>query len=228
MKIAEKYFALSLLACLPVLASAQEVASLYGPQPPADAAYARVVNASADSAKIALLGSNEPKPVALNSGASTRYVVLKPADKIQMSVAGKAVGAMFSVPAGERMTIGLTRNGKNWHTQLISERAGRNDKLKVSLQVFNLAPACSGKIGIAGGPAVFEQVESGTSKARSINPVTARLVGACDAAKGGTSKQLALPQLNAGDSYSLFLTGDAARPILFGVHDAISWPPTNY
>jgi alginate O-acetyltransferase complex protein AlgF len=65
-------------------------------------------------------------------------------------------------------------------------------------------------------------VAAGAQDARAINPVSAKLVGQCGAA---ASAALPLPTLAAGDSYSLFVTGDAAKPVLSGARDALAWPP---
>ena len=51
------------------------------------------------------------------------------------------------------------------------------------------------------------------SASRSINPVSAQLSASCAKA---VSAPLALPQLQPGDHYSLFMTGTAAAPVLRG------------
>jgi hypothetical protein len=63
------------------------------------------------------------------------------------------------------------------------------------------------------GAVVFPAVASGSSSARGINPVKARLVAGCG---GKDSTPLVLPALQPGDHYSLFLTGSAAAPVLQG------------
>lgn len=220
----KKYLVVLLL--LPAFASAQEVASLYGSQPPADAAYVRVVNASSVKARVLLQGGGATKPYALDAGAATRYEVLRPADKIQLNVDGKALGAGISVNAGESITLGVTRDVNGWQVRRIVEQATHTDRLKVTLQVFNLAN-CKATVAVAEGATVFSQVDSGETKFRSINPVLAKLVGSCEGAAQKFSVPLTLPRLSAGDSYSLFLSGDPSRPVLFGIRDAIAWPANN-
>ena len=63
------------------------------------------------------------------------------------------------------------------------------------------------------GPTLFQDVQPGASMARAINPVSATLAAGC-----GTvlSPSLALPALQPGDHYSLFLTGSATAPTLHG------------
>lgn len=229
--IAGVTFAIALpgIAC----AAADDVASLYAPQPPANATYLRVLNASAQPARVALSGSVAAQTLA--PGAATRFSVMTQGTPVRVTIDGHALpleggaatggaGATGSAAAGDALTIALAHDAKGWHATRISGRYERVDGLKATLHAFNFAPGCSAKISLAGdGPAVFDQVSTGAQTSRAINPVSATLVGQCGAAK---SAPLTLPPLAAGDSYSLFLTGDAAKPELIGVRDALAWPPT--
>jgi len=87
-------------------ASSQEVASLYGPQPPADAAYVHVVNASSVTTNVLLQGGGITKPSTFDAGAAIRCDVLRPADKIQLTVDGNALGTGMSINAGENVMRG--------------------------------------------------------------------------------------------------------------------------
>ena len=211
-------------------AAADDVASLYAPQPPADATYLRVLNASAQPARVALSGSVAAQTLA--PGAVTRFSVVTQGTPVRVMIDGHALlleggaDATRSAAAGDTLTIGLAHDAQGWHATRISGRYARVDGLKATLHAFNFARGCSAKISLAGdGPVVFDQVSTGAQTSRAINPVSATLVGQCGAAK---SAPLTLPPLAAGDSYSLFLTGDAAKPELIGVRDALAWPPTGH
>ncbi|MFL9997729.1 alginate O-acetyltransferase AlgF [Paraburkholderia sediminicola] len=210
-------------------AAADDVASLYGPQPPADASYLRVLNASSQAVRVALAGSEAPQTLA--PGAVTRFSVLTqgtPArvtvdGKVLADAAGSATTANATPRAGDAVTVALRHDTKGWHATRIVGRYERVDGLKATLRAFNFASGCSAKIGVDGnGPTVFALVAAGAQDARAINPVSAKLVGQCGAA---ASAALPLPTLAAGDSYSLFVTGDAAKPVLSGARDALAWPP---
>jgi hypothetical protein len=203
-------------------AAAGDVASLYGPQPPDDAAYLRVINVSAQPARVALSGSEAPQTLA--PGAATRFSVLTPDTPARVTVDGKTLGdAAGDVHAGDAVTVALARDAKGWHAMRVAGRYGRIDGLKATLRAFNFVPGCSAKISVDGaGPAVFAQLASGAQDVRAINPVSAKLVGQCGAA---ASAPLPLPALAAGDSYTLFVHGDAGKPLLSGVRDALAWPP---
>jgi alginate O-acetyltransferase complex protein AlgF len=206
-------------------AAAGDVASLYGPQPPDDASYLRVINLSSQAARVVLSGSEAPQTLA--PGAATRFSVLTPATAARVTVDGKAladaVDANAKAQAGDAVTVALTRDGKGWHATRVVGRYGRVDGLKATLRALNFVPGCSAKVALdSDGPTVFAQLASGAQDARAINPVSAKLVGQCGAA---ASAPLQLPALAAGDSYSLFLHGDAGKPVLSGARDALAWPP---
>lgn len=211
-----------LLSAAVAQAAADDVASLYGPQPPANASYLRVLNASSQAVRVALAGSAAPQTLA--PGATTRFSVLTQGTPARVTLDGKVLAdAAGAANAGDAVTVALRHDAKGWHGARIVGRYERVDGLKATLRAFNFAPGCSAKIGIDGnGPTVFAQVAQGAQDARAINPVSAKLVGQCGAA---ASTALPLPPLAAGDSYSLFLTGDAARPVLSGARDALAWPP---
>lgn len=209
------------LAC----ASADDVASLYGPQPPANATYLRVLNTSTQPAKVALSGSVAAQTLA--PGEVTRFSVVPQGTPLRVAIDGAALPVDGSTTAAtasdDALTIALAHDTKGWHATRISGKYGRVDGLKATLHAFNFAPGCTAKISLGGdGPTVFDQVLAGTQISRAINPVSATLVGQCGAAK---SAPLTLPPLAAGDSYSLFMTGDAAKPELVGVRDTLAWPP---
>jgi hypothetical protein len=216
----------ALLVTMGAHAAADDVASLYGPQPPANASYLRVLNASPHAAWVMLAGSEAPQTLA--PGAVTRFSVLTQGTPVRVSVDGKVLADATGNPdaparAGDAVTVALHRDAKGWHATRIVARYERTDGLKATLRAFNFTPGCSARISVDGnGPAVFAQVAAGGADARAINPVSARLVGQCGTA---ASAALPLPALAEGDSYSVFVTGDAAKPVLSGARDALAWPP---
>jgi len=216
-------------------AAAQDVASLYGPQPPANATYVRVVNLAAQPARVTLPGSEAAQTLA--AGASTRLSVVTPGTPLRVTVDGHepvqaaavnaadAAGAVSAsdATAGQAITVVLTRAPQGWRATRIANPQERLDAMRATLRIYNVAGACAAKIAVAdGGPTVFAQVPAGTQQARAINPIAARLTGSCGAA---TTAPLQLPALAAGDSYSVFLGGDAAKPVLTGARDDLAWPP---
>ncbi|WP_084169724.1 alginate O-acetyltransferase AlgF [Paraburkholderia ferrariae] len=205
--------------------AAADVASLYGPQPPADAAYLRVLNASTQPVKVVYTGGGPVQTLAPR--AVTRYAVLRPGEPLSVNLDGHSLprsdsGSAKAV-AGDYVTVAVLHDAHGWHASAIAARGDRIDGLKATLHAYNFAANCGANIGIAGaGTTVFGNLAEGNTAARAINPVTASLVGQCGSA---TSAAVALPQLAAGEGYSLFVLGDAANPMLAGARDALAWPP---
>jgi len=213
-------------------AAADDVASLYGPQPPADATYLRVVNLSAQSARIALPGS--VRAGVLAAGAATKLSVVTPGTPLRVAVDGKDLApqpnvktvaeapAATGATAGKVIVVGLTHDADGWHAQRIAMSYARTDALRATLHVLNFVPGCEGRVVIEAGHApVFANVAAQDGAERTINPVAASLVGQCGSA---SSAPFALPKLAAGDSYTLVLSGSAAKPVLSGEQDALAWP----
>ncbi|WP_440546856.1 hypothetical protein [Trinickia sp.] len=214
-------------------ASADDVASLYGPQPPADATYLRVLNLSTLTAKVSL--PSGARPVDLGPGAATALDVVRPGTSLQVKVDALApVLQAGSAPVAGPDTVGATitlaiehTEAGAWRAVPIAAPAASTDALRAQLRLFNFAEGCDGKVALertgaqSGAPVVFEHVAPRHALARSINPVAATLVAICGDA---VSAPLALPRLAAGQSYSLFLSGPASRPVLRGVLDTLDWP----
>lgn len=210
--------------------AAADVASLYGPQPPADAAYLRVLNASSQPVKLAFTGGGPAQTLAPH--AVTRFSVLRPGEPLRVTVDSRALprsdSGSATASAGDYVTVAVLHDAQGWHASAVTTREARIDGLKATLRAYNFAANCGSNsgganIGVAGtGGNVFGNLSEGTMQSRAINPVKASLVGQCGTA---STAPLALPQLAAGDGYSLFVLGDAANPVLAGARDALAWPP---
>ncbi|TCK33629.1 alginate O-acetyltransferase AlgF [Paraburkholderia sp. BL8N3] len=212
----------ALLAAGTAVAAADDVASLYGPQPPENASYLRVLNLSSQEARVVLAGSEARQTLAPRT--ATRFSVLPQGTPARVSVDGEVLAdAAAPARAGDTVMVALRRDAQGWHTMRIVGRYERVDGLQATLRVFNFVPGCSANISVDGdGPTVFAHVANGAQDTRAINPVRAKLVGQCGK---NASAPLPLPALAAGDSYSLFVVGDAAKPVLIGARDALAWPP---
>ncbi|MEM5389105.1 alginate O-acetyltransferase AlgF [Paraburkholderia phymatum] len=206
-------------------AAANDVASLYGPQPPEDASYLRLLNLSPQAVRVALAGSDTPRTLA--PGAATRFSVVARGTPLRVTVDGMLLReASGDASPGDAITVALRRDASGWHGTPVAARYGRANGLKATLRVFNFVPGCAATISVDGdGPTVFARVASGTQDARAINPLDVKLVGQCGKA---ISAPLPLPMLAAGDSYSLFVNGNAAKPVLSGARDVLAWPPATH
>ncbi|QXH51694.1 alginate O-acetyltransferase AlgF [Pseudomonas fakonensis] len=200
--------ALVLSAALPHAAQAEgKLAQLYAPRPPAGSAFVRVLHPDATAVQVQV-GQNAPQALGADKLASS-YNVVKGGEPFTISIAGKVVGEL-NVAADSYQSVVLNA-GK---LQVLDDSAASDDALKAELRFYNLAGDCpAGQLQVADGPTLFSEVKPNTSQARAINPVSANLSAGCGAAQ---AKALALPQLQPGDHYALFLTGSASQPVLRG------------
>ncbi|MDI4664459.1 alginate O-acetyltransferase AlgF [Xanthobacter autotrophicus] len=193
-------------------AQAQELTRLYAPKPPAGSAYVRVLDLARGGAPIAF-GTGPAAPVAAGD-AATIYRVVKGGAPLAVSIDGRPVAGEVVPAADAFSTVVVPASGPA--VVIADSTEGRND-LKAQLRFYNLVPGCDGAVAVAdGGPMVFEAVAPNTTRQRAINPIAAILAATCGAAASGP---LTLPELKAGDHYSLFLLPGASGPVLAGQRD---------
>ncbi|MEF3066664.1 alginate O-acetyltransferase AlgF [Pandoraea apista] len=187
-------------------------ARLYAARPPAGSSFVRVVNpgTSAMRAQVA----NGPAQVLTGEKVASTYAIVKGNETFRVVIDGKPAGTLQVAPDTFNTVIVRRDGGKVALTTLV-DTAGTQDGLKAELRFYNLSEKCSGaKLSVSpSGPTLFDDVGQGASVARAINPVKATLVSGCGAAVSGT---LALPGLEPGDHYSLFVLGTQTAPVLRG------------
>ncbi|WP_343315326.1 alginate O-acetyltransferase AlgF [Brucella sp. BE17] len=200
-------------------AKAQEVGKLYAAKPPQGSAFIRII--SAINANVVVeFGSLEARELSTKSPI-TDFRLMKGGVDAQIFVDGKKVGDMINVPEDSFMTLLLWQENEQIKNAAIVDQTRGHDDLKAELRLYNLVPGCNASLALADGPDVFKDVAPGTSMRRSINPVSADLLGKCAAV---TSNAFSLPSLKAGDRFSLFLTGSADKPALGGQTDRTVMP----
>ncbi|MDA9520109.1 hypothetical protein XI06_06955 [Bradyrhizobium sp. CCBAU 11434] len=191
----------------------QEIRRLYATRPPAGYAFIR----------IAALSEGPPPRVQVNSadlqineatGASS-YRAVPANELLNLSVNGAAISKDVVPDAEAYLTLVISRTNSTWNVQSIDEGQSSSDGLKAKLRFLNLVPGCTATLKIADGPTIFQQAPFGSVQSRTINPVTAKLEGSCDEGNA----PLTLPQLRAGDYYSIFLRKDSERLRLTGQLD---------
>jgi len=199
---------LLLAGALPSAAQAEgKLAQLYAPRPPAGSAYVRVLH-PADTAVQIQVGQNAPQQLGGGRLASS-YNVVKGSEPFTVRIAGQTVGSLSVAPDSYQSVV--FEDGK---LLVMDDSTTSDDALKAELRFYNLASGCkAGQLQVEGGPALFAEVKPNASQARAINPVSASLTAGCGASQ---AKALALPQLQPGDHYALFLTGTASQPVLRG------------
>ncbi|BBH43653.1 alginate O-acetyltransferase AlgF [Pseudomonas sp. KU43P] len=200
--------ALLIGSTLPGAAQAEgKLAQLYAPRPPAGSAFVRVLH-PADTAVQVQIGQNQPQQLGADRLASS-YNVVKGSEPFTVRIAGQTVGSLSVAPDSYQSLV--FKDGK---LLVLDDSAASDDALKAELRFYNLASDCTaGQLQVEGGPVLFADVKPNASQARAINPVSASLTAGCGASQ---ARALALPQLQPGDHYALFLTGTASHPVLRG------------
>lgn len=204
--------AIALAAACASAAAEGVLAQLYAARPPAGSSFVRVVNPHVHplQAQVAQGPVQEIGP----DRQATTYAIVKGNQPFDVRIDGKLAGTLQVAP-DTFSTLVPRRDGGRLSFSVIDDSAGAMDALKAELRFFNLAADCAaGQLSVSPpGPVLFKDVDPGSSAARAINPVSATLVAGCGAA---VSPALALPALQPGDHYSLFLTGTPQAPVLKG------------
>lgn len=193
---------------------AQAIGRLYASKPPPGYSYVRVVPSHASPAMPPIQVNAQPINVT-ESAAATAYRAVPGNEPLRLSVAGTRVSGEITLQPDSYFTVAITKDGGEWLARSIDEGQGAADGLKARLRFFNLVPDCAAVLKIKDGPVVFANASFASMLSRSINPVSARLDGSCGESHGS----LDLPELHAGDSYSVFLRTDAGKIILSGQLD---------
>lgn len=174
----------------------------------------RVVHPDPGSLRVKI--ADGPEQTLSGSKPASSYAIVKGDTPFAIQLDGKSAGSMKVAP-GSFTTLVPQRQGKNAATRFtaIDDSGGSQDALKAELRFYNLTTDCpQGSLQVApAGMPLFTGVAPAASASRSINPVSAQLSASCAKA---VSAPLALPQLQPGDHYSLFMTGTAAAPVLRG------------
>jgi hypothetical protein len=196
------------------LANAQDIGKLYAARPPEGYAFVRVAVANtsvgAVDVQIALAAAHIDE-----TAVASRYRAVRAGRPIHISIAGSVVGGKIIPLADQFSTVVVEREATGWRSYVIEEGHSNLNDLKAQLRFFNLATGCQASLRVANGPVIFDAAAAGNVRSRAINPVQAQLEVLCD----GQSTSFGLPQLRAGDHFSIFLRGRAGQLNLSGQHD---------
>ena len=191
----------------------QEIGRLYATRPPPGYAFVRIATVSDGDVPRVQVNSAELR---INEGAGVSAYRAVPGNQpLNLLVDGSAISKDVVPGAETYLTLVISKMNASWTVQSIDEGQGSGDGLKAKLRFLNLVPGCAATLKIADGPTIFQQSPFASVQSRTINPVTAKLEGSC----GEANATLTLPQLRAGDYYSLFLRKDSERLRLTGQLD---------
>jgi alginate O-acetyltransferase complex protein AlgF len=191
------------ISAIATLVRADATGLLYDPQPPANSAYVRIVNA-APGATVDVAVDGRPRLRAIAAGAASDYMVLA-AGRRSLAIGPSGKPAVLKVDidaaAGRAITIAFGRLAADAKPWTFEDRANTN-KLKAVVAVYHLAEN-GDPIDVAtadGATKVFTGIAPGTSAGRAVNPVKADLV----ATRAGASARASLA-MEPGGTYSVLV-----------------------
>lgn len=197
-----KSLALRLLGVLALLATVPAQAQLYSAVAPANSAFIRVYNDSANAGIPVQIGA-ATQPT-LTPYAASNYLFLPP-------------GEVLVKVGPHQQTIPLLAN--HYYTAVASgsglkvlELSGVLNRLKSMVAIFNLMPTATLSLKTADGKAtVFESVGPVMALQREINPLKLTLAVFNEGKLVGATPPVALDR---GKVFSLFVSGSLASPVM--------------
>lgn len=195
---------------------------VYDPLPPPGSAYVRFVNA-ADAAltvKPDFVGVQQ-----LGTSAAQRVSAFMPIEKVsgralalEVQSGSRTARASLKVDAGSYVTVLIESDPSKGLVVVPVVDNTEFNQSRARLSFYNATGCNVASLTIdPDGPVVFADVAAGTAKARSVNPVTAKIHAACDAKPVAP---IALEGIEAGAMYSVWLMNAGVTPQSFLTRDA--------
>jgi hypothetical protein len=196
--------------------------ALYGKQPPRGSAFVRLVNATPAAAIVTTDFQAETR---LGAGATDRiapYAVVERAAERTLTFTVKEGGHeghfTYKAAADGYVTIVMQQTPAGAVTFVPIVDQAEFNQTRARLAFYNAAPGCaSAALALdPSGPAVFQDVASGATRSRTVNPVQATVRATCAGQPGPT---LALGGMDLGASYSIWLMQPDGKAMLFMTPD---------
>ena len=213
-----------LLLCGVVAANAQPTGLLYDPEPPADSAYVRVINAAPKGA-VDVLVDGRSRIQKLGTGEASEYMVMTAGKHtIALHALGKQEAQLtttLDVVRGRATTVAFTALRGDSAPVIFEDKANTN-KLKALLAVYHLADKAEplDVLTIDGKTKVFSNVAYGTSASIQVNPISIELIAVKVNEK--TPQARTTLAMSQGGTYSvLLLPSDGGKMVAQSVHNKI-------
>jgi len=193
------------------LTAAAQVDEIYDPAPPANAAFVRVINAApsvaAVTAKVGKVRVGN-KPVA--AGSASPYAVVEQGKRILTLAAGKwKLEEPFEVKAGYFYTIAFLPEPSTPRLVVLEDTVNSN-LAKAQIALYNLSAASNVELKTTDlKTTVIPAVASPQTKSIKVNPIRKAFAVLADGAAVYTVPEV---QMQAASSYSVIVTGPAAKP----------------
>jgi alginate O-acetyltransferase complex protein AlgF len=209
MMVRKSAHALWIVVCLLVTCgwSSMAEAQLYAREAPPGSAFIRVFNATPSSGVALQIGDKSQTPLLPFSASG--YIFLPPGS---YPVKVGSQSQTFKIEGDHYYTVSASSSGMT-----LFDLHGELTKLKSMISLYNVMPGTTLGLKTAdGATSVFEAVAPNTTTQRPINPLKLNL-----ALFNGEKKIADVPPvtLERGKSFSLFVGGSEATPILVWNND---------
>lgn len=182
---------------------------LYETGPAEDSSYVRFVNATENP--LTITSSKKSAKLELNAlkdGLATKFFAVKSGTELFATVQGKGGKITVKVvgKAWEYITIAILPDAPaHLKTVLVNETQTDFNAMRASLALLNLDETCGGATmqGGAKHVTILDQVKPYSVQRRLLNPV--KLTAALSCADKSGNASVDMPQLQAGERYSVLL-----------------------
>lgn len=215
-------FGISLSLAMHGSSLAQSTGVLYEPEPPANAAYVRIVHLSPHE-QVDVLVDGKIRQSGLQQGQFGDYMVLHSGQhelQLRSRLSSKKITATrLDIRASQVLTLGFGNLQTSLTPQIFEDKTGQN-RMKANLTVYHLADKL-GQVNIStadGKTSVFRALAAAGSQTLAVNPIKVELLvcpsasqpaGTGDCSSPDTQQAKAALVLERGDNYSLLLSTDA-------------------
>ena len=213
-----------LFLCWVAAANAQPTGLLYDPEPPADSAYVRVINA-APKGTVDVLVDGRSRIQKLGTGEASEYMVMTAGKHtIALHASGKQEAQLtttLDVARGRATTVAFTALRGDSSPVVFEDKANTN-KLKALLAVYHLANKEEplDVLTLDGKTKVFSNVAYGTSASIQVNPISIELITVKVGEK--TPQARTTLAMSQGGTYSvLLLLSDGGKMVAHSVQNKI-------
>jgi alginate O-acetyltransferase complex protein AlgF len=201
-----------------ILAQQAGMAQLYPVAPPVGASFVRFLNPLREAVTVGVSGVEDRQALFAPGALVGSYKMVSPGRSLQLSINGRPIASTTKVEPNTFTTLVIKRSGDEYGLTGLQDATLGHNALKADLRVYNLAEGCTATVMADKELKVFDRLPEGETRRRAINPVAVELTALCGKAE---SVPWPLPQLAPGTRYSLFVTGDSAKPVLTGKIDVV-------
>lgn len=179
---------------------------LYDPQPPANAAYVRVIAVTGGDYDVWV--DQKARLTKVASGTPSPYMVLPPgSQQVEVRAGGQQVSVPVTTQASRSFTI-LLPELKADKATVVSDKTNSN-RLKALIMAYNLGPVAADVATADGQTSIFKALAPNAGNGLVVNPIVLDYKASGDGHTLGSGRMEMAP----GGAYTIVLTGTQAANV---------------